>query len=36
MSSLTFPISDKGVLALIIFALVLALIIIRRVRNLEF
>ena len=36
MNSLIFPISNKGILALIIFALVLALIIIRRVRNLEF
>ncbi len=36
MDSLIFGTSDKGILALTIFALVLALIIIRRVRNLEF
>lgn len=36
MDALTFSVSDKGILALIIFAFVLALIIIRRIGNLEF
>ncbi len=36
MNSLILGIPDKGILALGIFALVLALIIVRRVRNLEF
>ncbi len=36
MDTLTFSVSDKGILALIIFAFVLALIIVRRIRNLEF